>query len=331
MTTPAVSALNLVPVRAGHTTEQALASMVALAQHTEALGYSRYWIAEHHNTTSLASSATSILISHTLQHTQRIRVGSGGVMLPNHSPLMVAEQYGTLATLYPERVDLGLGRAPGTDRLTAQALRRAERETSLDFPEDVAALQRYLGDAAGQGYVKAFPGIGTHVPLYILGSSTESAYLAAEKGLPYVFAAHFAPRMLEEALAIYRSRFKPSETLAQPYAIVALNVIGADDDQAAQYLATSQQQFFLNVVRNSRQPLSPPVDNMAGRWNEMEQHTVNSMTACSLIGGPATLAAQFSELHTRLRADEYMAVSYIYDEALQFASYRLFKEAVEAV
>ncbi|HRM22974.1 MAG TPA: MsnO8 family LLM class oxidoreductase, partial [Neisseria sp.] len=175
------------------------------------------------------------------------------------------------------------------------------------------------------------PGIGTHVPLYILGSSTESAYLAAEKGLPYVFAAHFAPRMLEEALAIYRSRFKPSETLAQPYAIVALNVIGADDDQAAQYLATSQQQFFLNVVRNSRQPLSPPVDSMAGRWNEMEQHTVNSMTACSLIGGPATLAAQFSELHTRLRADEYMAVSYIYDEALQFASYRLFKEAVEAV
>ena len=252
-------------------------------------------------------------------------------MLPNHSPLMVAEQYGTLATLYPERVDLGLGRAPGTDRLTAQALRRAERETSLDFPEDVAALQRYLGDAAGQGYVKAFPGIGTHVPLYILGSSTESAYLAAEKGLPYVFAAHFAPRMLEEALAIYRSHFRPSETLAQPYAIVALNVIGADDDQAAQYLATSQQQFFLNVVRNSRQPLSPPVDSMAGRWNEMEQHTVNSMTACSLIGGPATLAAQFSELHTRLRADEYMAVSYIYDEALQFASYRLFKEAVEAV
>ena len=165
MTTPAVSALNLVPVRAGHTTEQALASMVALAQHTEALGYRRYWIAEHHNTTSLASSATSILISHTLQHTQRIRVGSGGVMLPNHSPLMVAEQYGTLATLYPERVDLGLGRAPGTDRLTAQALRRAERETSLDFPEDVAALQRYLGDAAGQGYVKAFPGNGTHVPL----------------------------------------------------------------------------------------------------------------------------------------------------------------------
>ena len=331
MTTPAVSALNLVPVRAGHTTEQALASMVALAQHTEALGYRRYWIAEHHNTTSLASSATSILISHTLQHTQRIRVGSGGVMLPNHSPLMVAEQYGTLATLYPERVDLGLGRAPGTDRLTAQALRRAERETSLDFPEDVAALQRYLGDAAGQGYVKAFPGIGTHVPLYILGSSTESAYLAAEKGLPYVFAAHFAPRMLEEALAIYRSHFQPSPTLAQPYVMVALNVIGADSDQAAQYLATSQQQFFLNVVRNSRQPLSPPVDSMAGRWNEMEQHTVNSMTACSLNGGPATLAAQFSELHTRLRADEYMAVSYIYDEALQFASYRLFKEVVQAV
>ncbi|UOO81137.1 LLM class flavin-dependent oxidoreductase [Uruburuella testudinis] len=331
MTTPAVSVLNLVPVRAGGSTEQALADMVALAQHTEALGYRRYWIAEHHNTTSLASSATSILISHTLQHTQTITVGSGGVMLPNHSPLIVAEQYGTLATLYPGRVDLGLGRAPGTDRLTAQALRRAERETSLDFPEDVATLQRYLGSAEGQGYVKAFPGIGTHIPLYILGSSTESAYLAAEKGLPYVFAAHFAPRMLEQALSIYRSHFRPSESLAQPYAIVALNVIAAADDEEAQYQATTQQQFFLNVVRNSRLPLSPPLESMDGRWNEMERHTVESMTACSLIGGPATLAAQFGELHTRLRADEYMAVSYIYDQALQFESYRLFKQAVEAV
>ena len=326
MATPAVSALNLVPVRADHTTEQALASMVALAQHTEALGYRRYWIAEHHNTTSLASSATSILISHTLQHTQRIRVGSGGVMLPNHSPLMVAEQYGTLATLYPERVDLGLGRAPGTDRLTAQALRRAERETSLDFPADVAALQRYLGDAAGQGYVKAFPGIGTHVPLYILGSSTESAYLAAEKGLPYVFAAHFAPRMLEEALAIYRSHFRPSPSLDKPYVMLGIPLVAAQTDARAEYLATTTYQRILALIRGQSMLMRPPVESMQGLWKPHEEQTVNEFLSMAMIGSAETIEQKMQVLLQHTQADELIFTCDLYEHADRLRSFEILAE-----
>ncbi len=325
-----VSMLNLVPVRAGQTNAEAIQSMITLAQQAEALGYARYWIAEHHNTQSLVSSATQLLIGHTLAHTDTIRVGSGGVMLPNHSPLLVAEQYGTLATIYPERVDLGLGRAPGTDQMTAAALRRNERDVSLNFPADVRALQRYFGPADAQGYVKAFPGVGLDVPLYILGSSTESACLAAELGLPYVFAAHFAPRMLEMALEIYRREFKPSAVLDKPEVIVCLNVIAADSDEEAEYLATTQQQFFLNVVRNTRQPLQPPVETMQGVWTEAEEAMARQMLSCSLVGGKASVAAQLEEWQTRLRADEIMAVSYIYDESKQYHSYRLFKEIASA-
>ncbi len=325
-----VSVLNLVPIRAGQTPAEAIQSMVNLAQEVEHIGYKRYWIAEHHNTSSLVSSATQLLIGHVLAHTQTIRAGSGGVMLPNHSPLLVAEQYGTLATIYPNRVDLGLGRAPGTDQHTALALRRNMRDVSFDFPQDVQTLQRYLGPADKQGYVRAFPGVGLEIPLYILGSSTDSAYLAAQLGLPYVFAAHFAPRMLESAFEIYRREFQPSKVLAQPYAIVCLNVIAADTDEEAQWLATTQQQFFLNIVRNTRRPLQAPQQDMTHIWQPGEQAAVSAMLDCSLIGGKTTVAAQLEGLQNRLHADELMVVSYIYDEAKQYYSYRLFHEIASA-
>ncbi|MDH3000686.1 hypothetical protein A1D23_09675 [Chelonobacter oris] len=325
----AVSVLNLAPVRQGFDNRQAIEAMTTLAQQTEKLGYCRYWVAEHHNTPGLVSSATSILISHLLQHSDHIRIGSGGVMLPNHSPLMVAEQYGTLETLYPNRVDLGLGRAPGTDQATAQALRRSGMETALTFPDDVRALQRYLGDSRRQGFVKAYPGVDTHVPLYILGSSTGSAYLAAELGLPYVFAAHFAPRVLESAVGIYRQNFKPSAVLEKPYFILCLNVIAAETDAEAELLATSQQRFFLNVVRNTRLPLQPPKPIETGEIEPHEQRVVDSMTACTLLGSQASITEQLTQLQRIIKADEIMAVTYIYDLEKQLHSYRLFKQIAE--
>ncbi|MDO5289509.1 MAG: LLM class flavin-dependent oxidoreductase [Pseudomonadota bacterium] len=322
----AVSALNLVPVRAGQSPAQALQSMVSLAQAVEGMGYQRYWIAEHHNAASLLSAATQVLVGHTLAHTQSIRVGSGGVMLPNHSSLLVAEQYGTLATLYPGRVDVGLGRAPGTDQATALALRRQARDASGQFPADVQALQRYFGSEDVQGPVRALPGMGLDVPLYILGSSTDSALLAAQLGLPYAFAAHFAPRWLDTALDIYRHQFKPSKVLQKPYVIVALNVIAADTDEQADFLASTQQQFFLNILRGTRLPLQPPRADMAQVWQPGEKAAADAMLACSLIGAKARLAEQLHALQDRLHADELMAVSYIYDEAQQHHAYRLFHE-----
>lgn len=326
-----LSVLNLVPVRQGQSNADAIASMVRLAQATEELGYDRYWIAEHHNTPNLLSSATQVLVGHVLERTQRMRVGSGGVMLPNHSPLVVAEQYGTLATIFPGRVDLGLGRAPGTDQRTAEVLRRQKADLAEHFPDDVRALQRYFGPLHGQGMVTAPLCAELEVPLYILGSSTESAYLAAELGLPYAFAAHFAPRMLEQALDIYRHYFRPSKVLAKPYVIVCLNVIGATSDEEANHLVTSQQQLFLSVVRNSRQPLMPPVDSMDGIWSAGEAAMAGQMLACSLIGGPESLTEQTQVLQDRLQADELMAVSYIFDEEKQLASYRLFAEVVARI
>ena len=323
-----LSVLNLVPLRADGDNQTAIAQMVALAQHVEALGYERYWIAEHHNMVNLASSATSILIGQTLANTQHIRVGSGGVMLPNHSPLIVAEQYGTLATIYPNRVDLGLGRAPGTDQETAQALRRSNVETAYTFGDDVVTLGRYLGDATEQGRVRANPGVGTHVPRYILGSSTDSAHLAARLGLPYAFAANFAPAQLEAALAIYRAEFQPSPALDKPYVIVCVNVIAAEDDASAQFLRTTQQQAFLGIVTNRRRPLQPPVDSMDGLWDVRSRYMVEQMTACSLVGGKATLRHQLDALQRTVNADELMAVSYIYDEALQHQSYTLLRDVV---
>jgi luciferase family oxidoreductase group 1 len=324
-----VSVLNLAPIREGQTPKQAIDSMVDLAQVVEKLGYKRYWIAEHHNTPTLVSSATSILIKHTLEHTNTILVGSGGIMLPNHAPLVVAEQFGTMATIYPNRVELGLGRAPGTDMMTANALRRSKNDSVYTFPEDVKALLTYFGPEDMQSYVKAYPGVGTNIPLYILGSSTDSAYLAASLGLPYVFASHFAPRYMEEAIKIYRSRFQPSEYLDQPNMMVCLNVIAAETDEEAQWLSTTMQQFFLNVVRGSRNPLQPPVEDMDKIWNPMEKEMAASMSSVTLLGSKETIRNQLTSFQNYYEVDEIMAVSYIYDPEKQKRSYEILKEVVD--
>jgi luciferase family oxidoreductase group 1 len=324
-----VSVLNLAPIRKGQSSSQAIEAMVDLAQSVEKMGYQRYWIAEHHNTATLVSSATSILIKHVLEHTKTIKVGSGGIMLPNHSPLVVAEQFGTMATIYPNRVDLGLGRAPGTDMKTASALRRSKNDSVYTFPDDVQALLTYFGPAEQQSYVKAYPGVDTNIPIYILGSSTDSAYLAASLGLPYVFASHFAPRFMEEAISIYRSRFQPSEYLDKPYMMVCLNVIAAETDEEAQFLSTTMQQFFLNVVRGTQNPLQPPVEDLDALWNPMEKEMAASKQSVTLLGSKETVRKQLTAFQEYYHVDELMAVSYIYDPEKQKRSYEILKEVVE--
>lgn len=325
-----LSMLNLVPLREGQSQAQGIGSMVGLAQTAEKLGYRRYWVAEHHNMPNLLSAATQVLVGHTLAHTRRIRVGTGGVMLPNHSPLVVAEQYGTLATIYPDRLDLGVGRAPGTDQRTAMALRRQIQDAAVSFPDDIRALQRYFGSSGEQGEVRAYLAVGKEVPLYILGSSTESAYLAAEMGLPYVFAAHFAPRMMEAAVRIYRNGFKPSPYLRSPYVMICLNIIAADSDEEARFLATSQQQQFLGVVSGRMRPLQPPVRDMSALWSPDREFAVRQMLAEDIVGGPQTVGDLLENLQYRVRTDEIMAVNYIYDEEKQAHSFALLKEVAES-
>lgn len=324
-----VSILNLAPLREGETFAQAVDNMVELAQHAEALGYCRYWIAEHHNMPYLASSATSLLIQRVLDRTQTIRVGAGGVMLPNHSPFIVAEHYGTLASLYPGRVDLGLGRAPGTDPATARAIRRRQSDMLMSFPEDIQELQFYFGDAAEGDRVRAYPAAGLHVPIYILGSSPESAFLAAKMGLPYAFASHFAPQFLDQSVDAYRRRFEPSPVLDKPKVIIGINAIVAETDEEARLLATTSQQFFLNVVKNERSGMKPPLPDIEKHipWQVME--AANTMMACSVIGSPETARRQLAEIQSQIRADELMAVSYIYDKEKQRRSYELFAQVVK--
>lgn len=324
-----ISVLNLAPIRKGQGPKEAIDAMVDLAQATEKMGYTRYWIAEHHNTPTLVSSATSILIKHTLENTEHIRIGSGGIMLPNHSPLVVAEQFGTMATIYPNRLDLGLGRAPGTDQLTATALRRSQNNSVYTFPEDVKSLLTYFGPEELQGYTKAYPGVGTNIPIYILGSSTDSAVLAAKLGLPYVFAAHFAPRHMEEAISIYRNNFQPSSYLNSPYMIVCLNVIAAESDEEAKFESTTMQQFFLNVVRGSQMPLSPPVENMDSLWSPSEKEMATSMSSMIMLGDKNSIREQLTNFQEKYDVDEIMAVSYIYDPAKQKRSYEILKEVVD--
>lgn len=324
-----LSVLNLVPIRMGEDAKDAIDAAVELAQATEKMGYIRYWIAEHHNTPTLVSSATSILIKHTLEHTEHIRVGSGGIMLPNHSPLVVAEQFGTMATIYPDRLDLGLGRAPGTDMMTASALRRSKTDSVYTFPSDVQELLTYFGPPGKQGFVKAYPGVGTNIPIYILGSSTDSAVLAARLGLPYAFASHFAPRMMEEAIAIYRSQFQPSEYLSEPYMIVCLNVIAAETDEEAEKEQTTMQQFFLNVVRQSSSPLRPPIESMEHIWTPQEKAVVTSMSSVTLLGGKESIKEQLTHFQEKYNVDEIMAVTYIYDREKQKRSYEILKEVVD--
>lgn len=324
-----VSVLDLVPIRQGQGPKEAIDQMVRLAQATEKMGYTRFWIAEHHNTPSIVSSATSILIKHTLEKTKQIRVGSGGIMLPNHSPLVIAEQFGTLAIIYPDRLDLGLGRAPGTDMATASALRRSQHDSVFTFPEDVKDLLTYFGSEEVQGYVKAYPAIGTNIPIYILGSSTDSAVLAASLGLPYVFASHFAPRQMEQAISIYRNQFKPSKYLDSPYMVVCLNVIATERDEEARMEWTTTQQFFLNVIRGSRSPLFPPVDNMDDHWSPQEKIMASSMINKVFLGSKDSIREQFNDFQEKYHVDEIMAVSYIYDQEKQIRSYELFKEVVD--
>jgi luciferase family oxidoreductase group 1 len=324
-----LSVLNLAPIREGQGPQQAIDAMVDLAQAVEKMGYKRYWIAEHHNTPTLVSSATAILIKHTLEHTSTISVGSGGIMLPNHSPLVVAEQFGTMATIYPGRVELGLGRAPGTDMHTASALRRSKNDSVFTFPDDVQALLTYFGPEEKQGYVRAYPGAGTEVPIYILGSSTDSAYLAASLGLPYVFASHFAPRYMEEAISIYRSRFQPSQYLEKPYMMVCLNVIAAETDEDAKFQSTTMQQFFLNVVRGSRMPMQPPVENMDLIWNAMEKEMASTMTSVTLLGCKESIRQQLTSFQEKYNVDEIMAVTYMFDPEKQKRSYEILKEIVD--
>ncbi|MBP2239626.1 luciferase family oxidoreductase group 1 [Cytobacillus eiseniae] len=324
-----VSVLNLAPIRKGFDQKEAIDSMVDLAQATEKMGYTRYWIAEHHNTPSLVSSATSILIKHALEHTEKIRVGSGGIMLPNHSPLVVAEQFGTMATIYPDRLDLGLGRAPGTDMMTANALRRSKNDSVYTFPDDVKALLTYFGPEHTQGYVRAYPGVDSNIPIYILGSSTDSAFLAAKLGLPYVFASHFAPQQMDEAIRIYRERFQPSDYLEAPYMMVCLNVIAAESDEEAKIESTTMQQFFLNVVRGSRMPLLPPVNNMDQVWNQQEKEMSTSMSRLTLLGSKDSIRDQLTKFQEQYQVDEIMAVTYMYDPAKQKRSYEILKEVVD--
>ncbi|PTI85744.1 LLM class flavin-dependent oxidoreductase [Staphylococcus warneri] len=327
-----VSALNLVPIREGQDDSDALNDMIDLAQHLEQVGYERYWIAEHHNAPNLVSSATALLVQHTLEHTKTIKVGSGGIMLPNHAPLIVAEQFGTMATLFPNRVDLGLGRAPGTDMMTASALRRDQYNGVYQFPDEVDQLQQYFGPANQQSYVRAYPAVNKQVPLYILGSSTDSAHVAARRGLPYVFAGHFAPQQMKEAIQIYKELFEPSEVLSEPYVIIGLNVIVADTDEEAEYLASSMAQVMVSITRGKMQPVQPPTDKLdqvlTPRELEMAKQRINS----SMIGSESTVKQKIKDFIDYYGdIDEIMGVSYIFDQQKQHESYQKFKHIIDTL
>ncbi|MCO5238403.1 MAG: LLM class flavin-dependent oxidoreductase [Chitinophagaceae bacterium] len=327
----ALSALELAVVVEGGDARQAIDNTVAVAQHIEQLGYQRIWLAEHHNMEHIASSATAVLIGHIAGKTKTIRVGSGGVMLPNHAPLMVAEQFGTLETLYPGRIDLGLGRAPGTDQLTAYALRRRNMTAENSFPTDVQELQTYFSEANSSAKVRAFPGEGLNIPIWILGSSTDSAYLAAALGLPYAFASHFAPAQFQAATEIYRSHFKPSKYLAEPYVLACINVIAADTEEEAQFLATSLYHLFLGIVTNSRRPLPPPAELPSVFYHPEIQRAVNSMTAGTFIGDKNSLIKKLGEWLETSQIDELMITGYIYDMKARLKSYTLFKEVIDQI
>jgi luciferase family oxidoreductase group 1 len=323
--TPTLSVLDLVPIKAGGTVRQALDESLELARHAERLGYRRFWVAEHHNMTGIASAATAVVIGHLAAGTSTIRVGAGGIMLPNHSPLVIAEQFGTLAELFPGRIDLGLGRAPGTDQLTVRALRR-DPARAAEFPQDVQELQALLGPVAPGQPVQAVPGGGTEVPLWILGSSTFGAQLAAMLGLPYAFASHFAPDDLMEALAIYRETFQPSARLERPYAMVGLNVVAAETDERARRLFTTMQQGFANLHRGRPGPYQPPIDDIEAYWTPAEKAMASRMLAHSIVGSPATVGAELERFAAATAADELMVVSAIYDPAQRLRSYELLAE-----
>ncbi len=317
-----LSVLDLAFIREGGDAAEALANSLDLARHVEDWGYKRFWLAEHHNMTGIASAATSVVIGHIAAGTRTIRVGAGGIMLPNHAPMIIAEQFGTLETLYPGRIDLGLGRAPGTDQATLRALRRSY-ESADSFPQDVYELQALLGPVQPGQTIRAVPGAGTNVPIWMLGSSLFGAKLAAILGLPYAFASHFAPDALEQALDVYRSEFQPSEQLSKPHAMVAVNVVAADTDAEATRLATSLQQRFTDMFRGTRGLLPPPIDDIDSYWSAAEKARVSSMMRCSFIGARHTVASGLEAFTARLQPDELIVASAIYDHAARLRSYEI--------
>jgi luciferase family oxidoreductase group 1 len=319
-----LSILDLAPIVEGGDAASALRNSLDLAQHAERWGYKRFWLAEHHNMDGVASSATAVLIAHVAGGTRTIRVGSGGVMLPNHAPLVIAEQFGTLATLYPGRIDLGLGRAPGTDQLTARALRRhLDANDADDFPRDVVELMHYL-DAPQPGQaVRAIPGAGTQVPVWILGSSLYGAQLAAYLGLPYAFASHFAPDLLEQALDVYRETYRPSARWPEPHTMVGVNVVAADSDAEGARLLTSLQQRFLGMRRGVRGPLPRPVESMDGLWSPEERAGVQRMLAATASGGPDKVRRELQAIVERTGAHELIVTGAIHDHAARLRSYEI--------
>jgi luciferase family oxidoreductase group 1 len=323
---PPLSILELVRVTEETDARGALDNARDLAAHAEGWGYNRIWVAEHHNMPGIASAATAIVIAHIAAGTKTIRVGAGGIMLPNHAPYVVAEQFGTLARLFPDRIDLGLGRAPGTDQLAVRALRRT-LEAADNFPQDVLEVQAFLAPVGPNQRIQAVPAAGTEVPIWILGSSEFGAMLAAELGLPYAFASHFAPDLLLTALDIYRSRFKPSRQLDRPYAMVGVNIIAAETDAEARRLATTQQMSFANIFRGARGLSQPPIDDIETYWSPVEKAQAMRMLARSIIGSRDTVAAGIRALTEETAADELIVVSDVYDHARRLRSFELIAEA----
>jgi luciferase family oxidoreductase group 1 len=322
-----LSILELGRVRQGSDRRAALDEARTLAQHAERLGYRRIWVAEHHNSPAVTTAATSIVIAHIAAGTSSIRVGAGGIMLPNHAPYVIAEQFGTLETLFPGRIDLGLGRAPGTDQMTLRALRR-DPANAENFPQDVLELQAFLAPAGAGQRIEAVPGSGTDVPLWILGSSLFGAHLAAALGLPYGFASHFAPQALHQALEVYRATFKPSEQLDMPYALVGVNVIAAETDEEARHLATSQQMSFADIFRGARGLMQPPIDDIETYWTPQEKAQAGQMLSCSVIGSRETVREGLTRLFEETGADEFMIVSDVFDPAKRLRSVEIIAQAM---
>lgn len=317
------SILELVPVRDDKTIQFALNHALELAQAAEQLGYSRMWLAEHHNMDGIASSATAVLLGYLLANTKSLTLGSGGIMLPNHAPLVVAEQFGTLATLYPDRVELGLGRAPGTDQMTMRALRRGRQETEDQFPQDILEILQYFKDPEPNQRIVATPGQSTHVPVWLLGSSLFSAQLAAKLGLPYSFASHFAPRMLGQAIQLYRENFEPSEYLDRPYVSMGVPTCVAHSDEEAEYLATSAYQRVLSLIRGQTLKLKAPIDSMDGLWSPAEKMSVNNFFAMAQVGSKATVKAGLESLLARYDVDEFIFTCDIYDTDKRLHNFEL--------
>lgn len=326
-----LSVLDLAPVKQGKSIHNTFQDSLSLANFTENLDYKRFWLAEHHNMESIASSATSVLIGFIANGTKKIRVGSGGIMLPNHSSLVIAEQFGTLESLFPGRIDLGLGRAPGTDGVTAQALGRNPAIINEQFPRQILELQRYFSKENADALVRAIPGEGLDIPMYMLGSSTDSAWLAAELGLPYAFAGHFAPEQMEMAFKIYREHFEPSKQLDKPYILACVNGIAAETSEEAHLLSTTLFQAFINIIRNDRKPFPAPVEDMDKIWSPIEKSMVLQKLKFSFIGNQEEIQEQLKNFQEQYQVDELIVNSHIYDHQKRLESYEIIRKAKDSL